>query len=154
MAEALLSLKSQIKLTDVKLMKEEEKSELYEKELHEAEDYVIVEKNCRLDEVDQELVRVQSNLKENDKLLAEKPAEIGEKELVNSLLKREAVQKAEAEVICKGVLLEEIVCQLGAASENESVWNANVEKLRADYSGGMCSGSRHRSIGKKSSRFR
>jgi hypothetical protein len=37
---------------------------------------------------------------------------------------QEKLVKAESEVICKGVL--------GAASENESVWNDNVEKRRGD----------------------
>ena len=45
----------------------------------------------------------------------------------------EKLIKAESEVICKDVLLGEMVCQLGAASDNESVWNENVEKLRGDY---------------------
>jgi len=41
--------------------------------------------------------------------------------------------KAEAKLTCNNFLLQRMVCQLGVASENESEWNENVEKLQAGY---------------------
>jgi chromosome segregation ATPase len=91
----------------------------------------IVGKNCKLYEVDQELVRVQSNLEERDKLVAETSVEIGKMEVLNSLLKNEVVMKVESVQKVKSSLDGEI----SAKEEESRRYCVELEHLKENIEG-------------------